>query len=236
MSILFWALKVEYIIQQNMPYIFWASMVETDHVGGILSVLEELKAEKVIICKQEENENYKKFKKIVKDKKIKVCVVKKGDNLKIEEDIYLSILWPKEEMIKENAINNNSIVAKLNYKAFSILLTGDIEKIAEEEILKEYKNTNILKANILKVAHHGSKSSSTIEFLEKVSPQIALIGVGAKNTFGHPNEGVLNRLQNLNTKTYRTDQNGEITIKVTQWGRFLLQLFLGTEQKKVNTH
>ena len=126
-------------------------------------------------------------------------------------------------MIKENAINNNSIVAKLSYKAFSILLTGDIEKIAEEEILKEYKNTNILKANILKVAHHGSKSSSTIEFLEKVSPQIALIGVGAKNTFGHPNEGVLNRLQNLNTKIYRTDQNGEITIKVMQWGRFFLR-------------
>lgn len=116
------------------------------------------------------------------------------------------------------------------------MLTGDIEKIAEEEILKEYKNTNILKANILKVAHHGSKSSSTSEFLEKVSPQIALIGVGTKNTFGHPNQGVLNRLQNLNTKIYRTDQNGEITIKVTQWGRFFLQLFLGTEQKKVNTH
>ena len=206
--------KLDYII---------ISHFDSDHVGGILSVLEELKAEKVIICKQEENENYKKFKEIVKDKKIKVYVVKKGDNLKIEEDIYLSILWPKEEMIKENAINNNSIVAKLSYKAFSILLTGDIEKIAEEEILKEYKNTNILKANILKVAHHGSKSSSTIEFLEKVSPQIALIGVGAKNTFGHPNEGVLNRLQNLNTKIYRTDQNGEITIKVMQWGRFFLR-------------
>jgi DNA internalization competence protein ComEC/Rec2-like protein len=219
--------KLDYIV---------ISHFDSDHVGGILSVLEELKAEKVIICKQEENENYKKFKEIVKDKKIKVYVVKKGDNFKIEEDIYLSILWPKEEMIKENAINNNSIVAKLSYKAFSILLTGDIEKIAEEEILKEYKNTNILKANILKVAHHGSKSSSTIEFLEKVSPQIALIGVGAKNTFGHPNQGVLNRLQNLNTKIYRTDQNGEITIKVTQWGRFFLQLFLGTEQKKVNTH
>ncbi len=219
MSILFWALKVEYIIQQNMPYIFWASMVETDHVGGILSVLEELKAEKVIICEQEENENYKRFKEIVKNKKIKVYVVKKGDNLRIEENIWLTILWPKDERIKENAINNNSIVAKLNYKSFSILLTGDIEKIAENEILKEYENSNILNANILKVAHHGSKSSSIKEFLEKVKPQIALIGVGEKNTFGHPNAGVINRLQNLNTKIYRTDEKGEITIKVDDKGK-----------------
>lgn len=202
--------KLDYII---------ISHFDSDHVGGILSVLEELKAEKVIICEQEENENYKRFKEIVKNKKIKVYVVKKGDNLKIEENIWLNILWPKDERIKENAINNNSIVAKLNYKSFSILLTGDIEKIAENEILKEYENSNILNANILKVAHHGSKSSSIKEFLEKVKPQIALIGVGEKNTFGHPNAGVLNRLENLNIKIYRTDEKGEITIKIDDKGK-----------------
>lgn len=202
--------KLDYII---------ISHFDSDHVGGILSVLEELKAEKVIICEQEENENYKRFKEIVKNKKIKVYVVKKGDNLKIEENIWLNILWPKDERIKENAINNNSIVAKLNYKSFSILLTGDIEKIAENEILKKYENSNILNANILKVAHHGSKSSSIKEFLEKVKPQIALIGVGEKNTFGHPNAGVLNRLENLNIKIYRTDEKGEITIKIDDKGK-----------------
>lgn len=194
------------------------SHFDSDHVGGILSVLEELKVEKVIICEQEENENYRRFKEIVKNKKIKVYVVKKGDNLKIEENILLNILWPKDKKIKENAINNNSIVAKLNYKSFSILLTGDIEKIAENEILKEYENSNILNANILKVAHHGSKSSSINEFLEKVKPQIALIGVGEENTFGHPNEGVLKRLKNINTKIYRTDKKGEITIKINRKG------------------
>ena len=194
------------------------SHFDSDHVGGILSVLEELKVEKVIICEQEENENYRRFKEIVKNKKIKVYVVKKGDNVKIEENILLNILWPKDEKIKENAINNNSIVAKLNYKSFSILLTGDIEKIAENEILKEYENSNILNANILKVAHHGSKSSSINEFLEKVKPQIALIGVGEENTFGHPNEGVLKRLENINTKIYRTDKKGEITIKISRKG------------------
>ena len=108
------------------------------------------------------------------------------------------------------------------------MLTGDIEKIAENEILKEYENSNILNANILKVAHHGSKSSSINEFLEKVKPQIALIGVGEKNTFGHPNAGVLNRLENLNTKIYRTDEKGEITIKVDDKGKMKIKTKLWT--------
>ena len=78
-----------------------------------------------------------------------------------------------------------------------MLLTGDIEEIAEKQILEEYKNSNILKSTILKVAHHGSKSSSTQSFLEKVQPKIALIGVGKDNTFGHPSEDVIERLINL---------------------------------------
>lgn len=78
-----------------------------------------------------------------------------------------------------------------------MLLTGDIEEIAEKQILEEYKNSNILKSKVLKVAHHGSKSSSAQNFLEKIQAQITLIGVGANNTFGHPNDGVLKRLTDL---------------------------------------
>lgn len=74
-------------------------------------------------------------------------------------------------MIYENAINNNSLVCKLKYKNFSMLFTGDIEEIAEKAILAKYsKNKNILKADVLKVAHHGSKTSSTIDFLKAVKP------------------------------------------------------------------
>lgn len=109
----------------------------------------------------------------------------------------MQILWPKEEQIAENMLNNNSIVAKLSYENFSVLFTGDIEKIAEKQILKEYKNTNVLKSNILKVAHHGSKTSTTKEFLDKVKPQIALIGVGKNNKFGHPNSEVIERLERM---------------------------------------
>lgn len=89
---------------------------------------------------------------------------------------------------------------KLNYNNFSMLLTGDIEKIAEERILEEYKNVDILKSTILKIGHHGSKTSTTQGFLEKVKPKIALIGVGKNNTFGHPSDSVIKRLEDLRSK------------------------------------
>ena len=94
-------------------------------------------------------------------------------------------------------MNNNSIVTKFWYKDYSTLLKGDIEKIAEEKLIYKYKDTKKLKANILKVAHHGSKTSSIQQFLDEVKPEIALIGVGEKNTFGHPNNEVIERLENL---------------------------------------
>ncbi len=178
------------------------SHFDADHVGGILTLLQEMKVEKVIISKQgEDSQNYNNFKKIVKEKRIKVIVVKQADELTIDKNVILHILWPKEEQIKENILNNNSIVAKLTYNSLSMLFTGDIEQIAEEKIIQEYKNTAQLKATILKVAHHGSKSSSIQEFLEQVKPKIALIGVGEKNTFGHPNSMVIERLQNLRSQS-----------------------------------
>ena len=98
------------------------------------------------------------------------------------------------------------------YKNFSILFTGDIEEIAERRILNLYSDK--LKADILKVAHHGSKTSSSQEFLELIKPKIALIGVGKNNNFGHPNQDVLERLTDLGAKVYRTDKCGEITITI----------------------
>lgn len=82
-----------------------------------------------------------------------------------------------------------------------MLFTGDIEEIAEKEILKEYKNNfNQLKSTVIKVPHHGSKTSSTQEFLEAVNSSFALIGVGKNNTFGHPNDEVIKRLKSLRYK------------------------------------
>lgn len=200
--------KLDYVI---------ISHFDTDHVGGILTVLEELEVKKVIIGKQYENsENYEKFLETVKNKKILVRQVQKGDKINIEKDVQIKVLFPEEKMIEENSINNNSLVFKLIYKDISILFTGDIEKIAEEQIVNLYSRNNILKSTILKVSHHGSKTSSTQEFLELVHPKIALIGVGENNLYGHPNDDVIERLKNINAKIYRTDNDGEIIIEVNK--------------------
>lgn len=164
--------------------------------------MQELKIKNIILGKQFEIcENYKKFVDIVKEKKIKVVIVEAGQKINIEEHLYFNILWPNSNhKVIDNVLNNNSLVCKLLYKEFSMLFTGDIEEIAEKEILKEYKNSNVLESNILKVGHHGSKTSSIQEFLDKVKPRIALIGVGKKNIFGHPNNNVIDRLADLRSK------------------------------------
>lgn len=190
--------------------------------------MQKLKVEKIIIPKQfEKSENYKKFLEIIKNKKIKAHIVEAGQKINIEKELYFDILWPNSKnIISENSINNNSLVCKVMYKNFSCIFTGDIEKVAEEEILKQYKNSNKLKANVLKVAHHGSKSSSIEEFLETVKPQIALIGVGKNNTFGHPNKDVLKRMEEEGCKIYRTDENGEITIRFNEKGKMWIDKML----------
>ena len=129
-------------------------------------------------------------------KNVTVLNVKKGDVVNIEKDIKFNVLFPTSELIQENVINNNSLVVKLEYKDFKMLFTGDIEEIAEERLLKLYDKEE-LKADILKVPHHGSKTSSSQKFLEAVSPKLALIGVGENNKFGHPNDEVLNRIHKL---------------------------------------
>lgn len=162
--------------------------------------MKELKVGQIIINKQRENsDNYQIFKSILKDKKIKIQIVNKGDRVQIENNLFFDMLWPtKSELINENVLNNNSIVCKLCYKNFSMLFTGDIEEIAEKRILQEYKdNLQLLNSTILKVAHHGSKTSSTKEFINVVKPKVALIGVGKNNKFGHPNEDVIKRLENI---------------------------------------
>ena len=207
----------------KLDYIF-ISHFDQDHVAGILTILEELKVETVIIPKQEENtENYQKFLELIKEKRIKVNIVKKGDRVNIEKNVYFDILWPEKEQIKENVINNNATVMKMYYGIFSILFTGDIEEKAEEKILKVYEGKErLLNANILKVAHHGSKTSTTEKFLKWVNPKAALIGVGENNLFKHPSEKTIENLRRHNVTIYRTDENGEITITIDKNGEFLI--------------
>lgn len=178
--------------------------------------MQEIKVNNIIIGKQyKSSENYEEFIKIVKEKKINVKIVEGGEKVSIEDNLYFDIIWPfSDNMISDNSINNNSLVCKLNYKNYSMLFTGDIEAIAEKAILKKYsKNLNILKSDILKVAHHGSKTSSITEFIEKIKSKYAIIGVGEDNKFGHPSDSTIQNLEKANIRIYRTDKMGEIEIK-----------------------
>lgn len=206
------------------------SHFDSDHCGGLMYILKNLKVKNIIIGKQyEEYENYKEFIKIAKDKKINIKVVEAGEKITIEKNLYINVLWPinREKMVIQNAINNNSLVFKLRYINFSMLFTGDIEEIAEKEILDNYKeNTELLKSTILKVAHHGSKTSSTKEFINIVKPKYAVIGVGKDNKFGHPSNVTIENLKTINTEIYRTDEMGEISINVNIKGNINIEEFI----------
>lgn len=161
--------------------------------------MQELEIENVVIGKQfEDSENYQKLLEIAKEKKIKVTAVEVGSKINIERNIFFEVLWPdSKNVVSENSINNNALVCKLYYKDFTMLFTGDIEEEAEKILISKDSNTQMLKATILKVAHHGSNSSSVDEFLKLVKPLITLIGVGENNLYGHPSTDVIARLKDL---------------------------------------
>lgn len=197
--------QLDYIVISHFDY---------DHVGGILYIMQEIKVKNIIIGKQfEDSKNYEKFVNLVQQKDIKVRIVEAGEDIKIEKNLNFNVVWPNSKsQISDNSINNNSLVFKMKYKKFSMLFTGDIEEIAEKKILQTC-NVKNLESLVLKVPHHGSKTSSSQEFLDAVRPKIALIGVGKNNKFGHPSDITLEKFKMYDTKVYRTDQKGEITLK-----------------------
>lgn len=128
----------------------------------------------------------------------------------------LTMLAPSEPIFTReqmrtggNEPNANSIVARLDYGEFSMLLAGDAEEQTEHRLLTKQLD---LKAKVLKVSHHGSKYASSGDFLNRVKPEIAIVSCGAWNRYGHPSQAVLDRLQAANVKLYRTDLQGEIAL------------------------
>ena len=211
--------KIDYMI---------ISHCDSDHIGGCFAILENLKVQKVFLGVQPKiSKQLEDLIKISKKKNIEIVMLEKGNKIKIEKEIIIDVLSPnKQKLITENNLNNNSLLIKLKYNDFSMLFTGDIEEIAEKQILDEYKNSDILKTTILKVAHHGSKTSSIQEFINEVKPKIALIGVGKNNKFGHPNEDVLERLELIGARIYRNDESGEINIFVNKKGNIKTKKFI----------
>lgn len=173
---------------------------DKDHYGGLTGVFELYDVDKFIWTGQEnESDDFQRFKGLIGD----YVQVYAGDKILID-DIVLSILNPVYQN-EASSFNDNSVVCMLEHEDSSFLLTGDITSKKEKEILNNFN----IEADILKIAHHGSKHSTCEEFIESVNPEIAVISVG-ENSYGHPGKEVLDILFKNNIKTLRTDRDGTI--------------------------
>lgn len=189
------------------------SHFDSDHCKGFIYLLNNIKIKNIILSKQyEKTKNFEEIIGIAQKKNINILKVEAENTIKIDEYVEFKILSPGKNL--EDDINNNSLVMKLEYFDFSCLFTGDISKEIERNLLKEYGN--YLKSDTLKVAHHGSMTSSDENFIKTVTPKISLIGVGKNNKFGHPNYEVIKALESINSKIYRTDLYGEIILKINR--------------------
>ncbi len=149
--------------------------------------------------------------------------VKAGDVLDFGNGVSFEIVSPSQSLIDEDTaaikakkkvdVNNESVVGRLTFGDFAMLFTGDAEGPVEKDMVASYGKK--LKCQVLKAGHHGSKTSSTAEFLKLVQPESVVMSLGVNNQYGHPHEALLNRLQKQGIKNiYRTDANGTITIVI----------------------
>ncbi len=182
----------------------------SDHIGGLDDVIENFEIDTLMMPEIPEaivptTKTYTDVLQAASDKGLAITAPKPGDTLDFG-GAKLEILGPLQEY---DDLNNLSIVTRLTYGEFSALFTGDAEKAVEDDLLEEGAT---LSADLLKVGHHGSSTSSSQAFLQAVNPTTAVIHVGKDNSYGHPSEGVLERLQNIRATVYRTDLNGNIIV------------------------
>jgi competence protein ComEC len=179
---------------------------ESDHMTGLLSVLENYKVDNIIWTGiEKEGVKFETWKRMIREEGANIYYAKLGDKV-IMGDTILDIINPKESLtgktFKES--NDTAVVSKLSYKDSSFLFTGDISSKIESGLTD-------IDVDVLKVPHHGSKYSTSEDLLSKTSPLISVIQVG-KNSYGHPTKEVLTRLDNFGIKVLRNDINGDIKI------------------------
>lgn len=193
-----------------------------DHVSGLIEVLKRYDVGLVVLSGADIKTGvYEEFLKNIEEKNIQVIIAEAGEAIHFDRNLEFDILAPWQSInsvfnkkgesfgVSGNEVNDASIVGKLIFNDFSLVLTGDATFKIENQ-LSIYGEG--LRSDILKVGHHGSKYSSSLGFLKAVSPKVAVIEVGAKNRYGHPSDSVLKRLKNINANVFRTDQNGDIKI------------------------
>ena len=181
-----------------------------DHVYGLSTVLNAAQVDLVLSpVLQWDSRSFNAMLKYAKKQDAPVTVPEEGDTLKLGNAV-VTILhcWP--EAIRENRTNDSSIVLRIDYGNTSFLFTGDAEDWSEYMMIDRGAP---LKANVLKVSHHGSATASTLEFLKAVSPEYAVISVGADNEHGHPHGIVLSRLESLRCTVLRTDRLGTVVMR-----------------------
>ncbi len=185
---------------------------DADHVAAFPEILRRYNVRKVLFTGiARDTAIYSAFLDAVRESGVDIILAEAGNDLDLGAGMMLDILWPLQSMFGEEPkeTNNTSIVAKIVWKDHEVLLTGDIEKEVEEALLKAGMD---LRSDILKVAHHGSRTSSSSGFLLAVAPGLAVISVGRENTYGHPHPSVLGRFEALRIPVRRTDREGTVEV------------------------
>jgi competence protein ComEC len=184
---------------------------QLDHFNGFNYLLDHYNFGAFIINGREDLK-VKEWKDLIQKieiKKIPIITLKEGDSISFKEN-KIQIISPNNSFLESAELNDTALVEIIKTKDFKALLTSDIGDNVEKQILKSYKD---IKSDILKVAHHGSKYSSSKEFLTAVNPKISVIEVG-KNKYGHPSKEIIDLIaSSAKSLIFRTDENGTIEIK-----------------------
>ncbi|NRT70146.1 ComEC/Rec2 family competence protein [Clostridium beijerinckii] len=192
--------KLDYVI---------ATHPHEDHIGNMDDIIKTYSIGTFYAPKVESTtKSFEDMVDALKDKNLKVHVLKKDSNsIDLGENTKVNVFSPNKDFYYN--LNNYSPVIKIQYGNISFLFTGDAEKEVEKEILN---NNEDISADVLKVGHHGSSTSTSKDFLKKVNPSIAVISVGKDNIYNHPDAITTKLLDDSNIKTYRTDKDGTIVI------------------------
>lgn len=190
-----------------------------DHIGGAEDIFASLKVNTVCIPKidkdfYEPTATYSRLLESIEDENCEAVYLTAGTLLLEKENYSIEALAPGKDSIYSD-LNDYSIVLLIDYYTNTLLFTGDTEKASEQEILQTTKNID---TDILKVGHHGSRDSSIDEFLEKTTPQAAIVSCGKDNTYDHPHTEALERLEKIGAKVYRTDTVGTVVARLYDGG------------------